>query len=62
MSNLFNLELVCLGLFICVGGNLYDKSSTRLITYYRAIAQIITLFSIWFFILSLANAGTPPPF
>ena len=47
------------GLFICAGGVLYDRSSTRLITYYRGIAQIMPLFSILFFILSLGNAGTP---
>ncbi len=47
------------GLFICAGGVLYDRSSTRLITYYRGIAQVMPLFSILFFILSLANAGTP---
>lgn len=47
------------GLFICAGGVLYDRSSTRLITYYRGIAQIMPLFSIVFFILSLGNAGTP---
>ncbi|RYE12903.1 MAG: hypothetical protein EOP34_09920 [Rickettsiales bacterium] len=47
------------GLFICAGGVLYDRSSTRLITYYRGIAQVMPLFSILFFILSLGNAGTP---
>ena len=47
------------GLFICVGGVLYDRSHTRLITYYRGIAQIMPLFSILFFILCLGNAGTP---
>ena len=47
------------GLFICAGGVLYDRSSTRLITYYRGIAQIMPLFAILFFILSLGNAGTP---
>jgi len=47
------------GLFICAGGVLYDRSSTRLITFYRGIAQIMPLFSILFFILCLANAGTP---
>jgi NADH-ubiquinone oxidoreductase chain 4 len=47
------------GLFICVGGVLYDRSSTRLITYYRGIAQLMPLFSILFFILSLANCGVP---
>src|SRR6266480_2054397 len=41
------------------GGILYDRSSTRLITYYRGIAQIMPIFSILFFILSLANCGVP---
>ena len=47
------------GLFICAGGVLYDRSSTRLITFYRGIAQVMPLFSIIFFILCLGNAGTP---
>jgi len=47
------------GLFICVGGVLYDRSGTRLITFYRGIAQIMPLFSILFFILSLGNCGVP---
>jgi NADH-ubiquinone oxidoreductase chain 4 len=47
------------GLFICAGGILYDRSSTRLITYYRGMAQIMPVFSILFFILSLGNSGTP---
>lgn len=47
------------GLFVCAGGILYDRSSTRLITFYRGIAQVMPLFSILFFILSLGNAGTP---
>lgn len=47
------------GLFICAGGILYDRSSTRLITYYRGIAQLMPLFSILFFILSLGNCGVP---
>jgi len=47
------------GLFICAGGVLYDRSSTRLISFYRGIAQVMPLFSILFFILCLANAGTP---
>jgi NADH-ubiquinone oxidoreductase chain 4 len=47
------------GLFICAGGILYDRSSTRLITYYRGMAQIMPIFSILFFILSLGNSGTP---
>lgn len=47
------------GLFICAGGILYDRSSTRLITFYRGVTQIMPLFSIFFFVLCLGNAGTP---
>ena len=47
------------GLFVCAGGVLYDRTSTRLITYYRGIAQIMPLFSVMFFMLCLGNAGTP---
>merc|ERR1711977_515883 len=47
------------GLFICAGGVLYDRSSTRLITFYRGSAQLMPLFSVLFFILCLGNAGTP---
>jgi NADH-ubiquinone oxidoreductase chain 4 len=50
------------GLFICAGGILYDRSSTRLITYYRGMAQVMPIFSILFFILSLGNSGTPLTF
>jgi len=47
------------GLFICAGGILYDRSHTRLITYYRGMAQMMPLFSVLFFILGLGNSGTP---
>ena len=47
------------GLFICAGGVLYDRTHTRLIIYYRGIAQLMPLFSVLFFILCLGNAGTP---
>ena len=47
------------GLFICAGGVLYDRSSTRLITYYRGIAQMMPIFSVVFFILCLGNCGAP---
>jgi len=47
------------GLFICVGGILYDRSHTRLISVYRGLAQLMPLYSILFFILCLSNAGTP---
>lgn len=47
------------GLFICAGGVLYDRSSTRLIAFYRGMTQVMPLFSVLFFILCLGNAGTP---
>jgi NADH-ubiquinone oxidoreductase chain 4 len=47
------------GLFICVGGVLYDRSGSRLISFYRGVAQMMPLFSILFFILSLGNCGAP---
>jgi NADH-ubiquinone oxidoreductase chain 4 len=47
------------GLFICAGGVLYDRSGTRLISFYRGIAQLMPLFSILFFILCLGNCGVP---
>lgn len=47
------------GLFICAGGVLYDRSGTRLIHFYKGIGQIMPLFSILFFILSLGNCGVP---
>jgi NADH-ubiquinone oxidoreductase chain 4 len=47
------------GLFICAGGILYDRSSTRLITNYKGVAQIMPLFAILFFILCLGNCGAP---
>lgn len=51
--------LVSSGLFICVGGVLYDRTHTRLITYYRGITQVMPLFSVLFFLLCLGNSGTP---
>jgi len=47
------------GLFICAGGILYDRSGTRLIYFYKGIAQLMPLFSILFFILALGNCGAP---
>ena len=51
--------LVSPGLFICAGGVLYDRSHTRLISFYRGMAQLMPLFAILFFILCLANCGSP---
>jgi len=47
------------GLFICVGGILYERSGTRVIYFYRGMAQLMPLFSILFFILALGNCGAP---
>jgi NADH-ubiquinone oxidoreductase chain 4 len=47
------------GLFICVGGILYDRFNTRSIYFYKGITQIMPLFSTIFFILCLANCGVP---
>lgn len=51
--------LVSPGLFICAGGILYDRSHTRLISFYKGMAQLLPLFAILFFILCLANCGSP---
>jgi NADH-ubiquinone oxidoreductase chain 4 len=53
---------VSTGLFMCVGGVLYDRVHTRLITHYRGVTQIMPLFSLLFFILCLGNMGTPLTF
>lgn len=47
------------GLFICAGGILYDRTNTRLLYYYRGVAQLMPIFSILFFLLSLGNCGAP---
>ena len=47
------------GLFTSVGGVLYDRYHTRLISYFRGIAQIMPIFCILFFLLCLANCGVP---
>ena len=47
------------GLFICAGGILYDRYHTRIISLYKGMAHIMPLFTILFFILSLANCGVP---
>ena len=47
------------GLFICVGGILYDRTHTRIIFFYKGLTQVMPLFSILFYLLSLSNCGTP---
>lgn len=50
------------GLFISVGGILYDRSGTRLISYYRGVAQVMPIFSVFLFILCLGNSSAPLTF
>jgi len=47
------------GLFISVGGVLYNRFGTRILYVYRGMAQLMPLFSIFFFILCLGNCGVP---
>jgi NADH-ubiquinone oxidoreductase chain 4 len=51
--------LVSPSLFICAGGILYDRSSTRIISNYKGMAQLMPLFAILFFVLCLGNCGAP---
>ena len=46
-------------LFICVGGVLYERTGTRLIYFYRGLAQTMPIFSVLFTILCFANCGVP---
>jgi len=46
-------------LFICVGGIIYDRTGTRIIKYIRGIASYMPVFTILFFIFTLANTGIP---
>jgi NADH-ubiquinone oxidoreductase chain 4 len=47
------------GLFMLVGGVLYDRYHTRSIQYYRGLSTLMPLFSTVFFILTCANMGVP---
>lgn len=51
--------LVRPGLFFVCGGVLYDRHHTRIIKYYRGIAIYMPIFSIFFFIFTIANAAVP---
>jgi len=46
-------------LFICVGGIIYDRTGTRLIKYIKGLAIYMPIFTILFFVFSLANMATP---
>lgn len=47
------------GLFIVVGGILYDRYHNRLIHYFQGLITYMPILSIYFIILSFANIGTP---
>lgn len=46
-------------LFICVGGIIYERTGTRIISYIRGLASYMPIFVILFLIFSLANTGVP---
>ena len=46
-------------LFICVGGIIYSRTGTRVIYYIRGLANMMPIFTILFFIFTLANTGIP---
>ena len=46
-------------LFICVGGIIYDRYHTRNIQYLRGLVNTMPVFTILFFIFTLANTGVP---
>jgi len=46
-------------LFICVGGIIYDRTGTRIINYIRGLVTFMPVFTILFFIFTLANTGIP---
>ena len=46
-------------MFILVGGVLYDQYHTRVIRYYRGMTVYMPVFSLLFFLATLANMGIP---
>lgn len=46
-------------LFICLGGIVYDRTGTRLIKEIRGLVLYMPIFTILFFVFSLANMATP---
>jgi NADH-ubiquinone oxidoreductase chain 4 len=47
------------GLFIVVGGILYDRYHNRLIHYFNGLITYMPYLSVYFIILSFCNIGTP---
>jgi hypothetical protein len=46
-------------LFICVGGIIYDRTHTRIINYMKGLVSYMPVFTILFFVFTLANTGIP---
>lgn len=46
-------------LFICVGGIIYDRTHTRIINYIKGLVTYMPVFTILFFVFTLANTGIP---
>ena len=46
-------------LFICVGGVIYDRLHTRTVLYIRGLATYLPVFTILFFVFTIANTGIP---
>jgi NADH-ubiquinone oxidoreductase chain 4 len=46
-------------LFTCVGGIIYDRTGTRLIKYIRGLVFYMPVFTILFFVFTIANTGIP---
>lgn len=51
--------LVSPGLFILLGGALYERYHTRTIMYYQGLTQFMPIFSVMLFVFILGNMGTP---
>ncbi len=51
--------LVSPALFILVGGILYSRYHTRIISYYRGMALTMPIFAIFFLAFTLFNAAVP---
>lgn len=47
------------GLFIAVGGILYDRYHTRILMYYQGLLSFMPVFALYLLVLSFANIGTP---
>jgi NADH-quinone oxidoreductase subunit M len=55
---ILNHGIISPGLFFCIG-ILYDRTHTRLITYYGSLNLTMPLFTVFLLIIALANFGFP---